>query len=189
MMRRLVLSLQAVCVWQVSSLRVGGIWLDARKPGTSVDDATVDAVLTTMGAEVETARVEYHVKDSDVFLGDDCVGRIVEIPDPLPSMAHIEKRKAPNAIESAVRCGNYQELVLDGSCDAELLEFALGRAEHCRSISGVDVRIVQRTPTARDVDAVARCCEKLGRAVAPRLLVPADAGDDAWARAAELSTS
>jgi hypothetical protein len=120
------------------------IWLDARRGG---QDVASGGVVTVFLAEevVEAAGdvVTLISRGGDVVDGAGrCVGRIV---DSAGAQARAD-------VESVVRSGAYDLLVLDGA-PSDLLAFALERAARCQGISGAALTVVQCVSNEEQVAA------------------------------------
>ena len=111
------------------------LWLDARRGGQDVASRGVVTVfLADEKAEAAGDVVTLVARGGDVVDGDGrCVGRIVDASAGAQARADVE---------SVVRSGAYDLLVLDGA-PSDLLAFALERAARCQGISGAALTVVQ----------------------------------------------
>ena len=111
------------------------LWLDARRGGQDVASRGVVTVfLADEASEAAGDVVRMIARGGDVVDADGrCVGRI------LGASAGAQARAD---VESVVRSGAYDLLVLDGA-PSDLLVFALERAARCQGISGAALTVVQ----------------------------------------------
>ena len=121
------------------------LWLDARRGGQDVASRGVVTVFLADEAEEAAGDVVTMIaRGGDVVDGAGrCVGRIVD------ASAGAEARAD---VESVVRSGAYDLLVLDGA-PSNLLAFALERAARCNGISGAALTVVQCVSNADQVAA------------------------------------
>ncbi len=144
------------------------LWLDARRGGQDVASRGVVTVFLADEAEEAAGDVVTLIaRGGDVVDGAGrCVGRIVD------ASAGAEARAD---VESVVRSGAYDLLVLDGA-PSDLLAFALERAARCNGISGAALTVVQCVSNEAQVAAAVD-------AGATTLCVAGDADSATWATA------
>ena len=120
------------------------LWRDARRGGQDVASRGVVTVfLADEAKEAAGDVVTMIARGGDVVDGAGrCVGRIV---DSAGAQARAD-------VESVVRSGAYDLLVLDGA-PSDLLAFALERAARCQGISGAALTVVQCVSNEEQVAA------------------------------------
>jgi len=177
-MRASTFALWLIATCRMPRIASALILLDARGVDAAkfiAQRAPIDGVLSNaLPAEDDW----YCLRGGDIRRGGGVVGRAINVAG--------DARGARNDILAVVRGGAYNVLLLDGACDASLLDFALARAAHCRGISGVDVAVVQSVRDAADVDAVAAVRARLAAGAPPPDVCVAAEVDEAWAIARSL---
>ena len=121
------------------------LWRDARRGGQDVASRGVVTVfLADEAVEAAGDVVTLVARGPDVVDADGrCVGRIVDASAGAQARADVE---------SVVRSGAYDLLVLDGA-PSDLLAFALERAARCQGISGAALTVVQCVSNEEQVAA------------------------------------
>ena len=122
------------------------VWFDARSSSMPLSSMPGVRPTATLVKDDDDDRLEnmptIRIRGSELFENGACIGRVVAAETP---------RRLRNALNDAVRAA-YGVVFIDAPFDAGLVHFALQRCDHCRAISGVDVKIAARVDSDEELD-------------------------------------